>query len=73
MSGQYEPPFDASSVRVQLGGKLRRGLLPAAVPAAQGHATPAPDYSYLCAGETTFHNYYGYVFGCLPPGLWTGK
>jgi hypothetical protein len=44
------------------------GCVPATPP-----ATPAPDYSYLCAGETTFHNYYGYVFGCLPPGFWPGK
>jgi hypothetical protein len=40
------------------------GCVPAMPP-----ATPAPDYSYLCAGETTFHNYFGYAFGCLPPAL----
>jgi hypothetical protein len=44
------------------------GCVPATPP-----ATPAPDYSYLCAGDTTFHNYYGYVFGCLPPAFTPGK
>jgi hypothetical protein len=40
------------------------GCVPAMPP-----ATPSPDYSYLCEGATTFHNYWGYVFGCLPPEL----
>jgi hypothetical protein len=40
------------------------GCVPAMSP-----ATPLPDYSYLCEGATTFHNYWGYVFGCLPPAL----